>query len=92
MDTFIQYVNALFVVFLILVLIRMLMSWVPHPPISGVLRTLWDFVHQTTEWYLRIFRKFIPPIGILDVSAIVAIIMLMVANNVVVRVLQQISG
>lgn len=92
MDTFIQYVNALFVVFLILVLIRVLLSWLPHPPVAGIGRTLWDFVHQTTDWYLRIFRRFIPPIGMIDVSAIVAIIVLMVADNVVVRVLQQIGG
>ncbi|MCB0881646.1 MAG: YggT family protein [Thermoleophilia bacterium] len=90
MDNLVGYVNAVFIVFFILVLVRMLLSWVPNPPYTGIGRTLWDFVHQSTEWYLRPFRKLIPPIGMIDVSGIVAIVVLMVANNVVVRVLDSV--
>ena len=74
MDNLVGYVNAVFIVFFILVLVRMLLSWVPNPPYTGIGRTLWDFVHQSTEWYLRPFRKLIPPIGELNRELILTIL------------------
>lgn len=41
------------------------------------------FLRDTAEPYLRIFRRFIPQIGPLDITPIVAIIVLNVAANVV---------
>lgn len=87
MVTLIDYIDKLFFVFFLLVLIRMLLSWVPNPPYSGFGRTVFDFFHQTTEWYLAPFRRLIPPLGMIDVSGIVALIVLMVARNLVVRLL-----
>ncbi len=87
MSALASYVDNVFVVFVILVLARMLLSWLPHPPYSGIGRTLYDFVHQCTEWYLRPFRKVIPPIGPIDVSGVVALVVLMVASSVIVQAL-----
>ncbi len=87
MDTLITYVNALFVVFTILLLIRILLSWLPRPPFTGIGRTLYDFVAQSTDWYLNIFRRFIPPLGMFDLSPIVAFFVLLILNNVVIGIL-----
>lgn len=49
-----------------------LMSWVPaliDSPIGQILR-------QICEPYLSVFRRFIPPIGFLDLSPLVALITL----------------
>lgn len=64
MDTLINYVEALFLVFFLLILARILLSWVmPSPPVAGIGRGIYEFVHQTTDWYLNLFRRIIPPWG-----------------------------
>lgn len=88
MDVVVQYVDALFTVFLVIMLIRILLSWVPRPPTGRVSSALWRFFHESTDWYLRPFRRIIPRVGMFDLSPIVALIVLYVANAVVVRVLE----
>jgi YggT family protein len=82
------YVNALFIVYFILIFIRILLSWIPRMPYHPVLRGVVDFVHQTTDPYLNIFRRFLPPIGgrgmALDLSPIIAIILLFILQGIVV--------
>jgi YggT family protein len=87
-DIIIEYVNALFTVFLVIMLFRILLSWVRSPPTGRVTSALWRFFHESTDWYLRPFRRIIPPVGMFDLSPIVALIVLYVANAVVVRVLE----
>ena len=83
-----KYVDALFLVYVILIFARILMSWIPRIPRSATLRPLLDFVTETTDPYLNLFRRFIPPIGgggvTMDVSPIVAIIVLVVAERIIV--------
>lgn len=88
MDLVVEYVNALFTIFLVIMLIRILLSWVPSRPNGRVTSALWGFFHESTEWYLRPFRRIIPPLGMFDLSPIVALIVLYVANAVVVRLLE----
>jgi YggT family protein len=82
------YVNALFIVYIILIFIRVLLSWIPRMPYNPTLRAVVDFVHQTTDPYLNVFRRFLPPLGgrgfALDLSPIIAIILLLVLQGVVV--------
>lgn len=83
-----EYVNSLFLVYIILIFIRVLLSWVPRMPYNPTLRAVVDFIHQVTDPYLNIFRRFLPPLGgrgmALDLSPILAIILLLVAQGVVV--------
>lgn len=58
------------------IVIYILMSWLPGARESGLGR----FLGRIVEPYLRIFR-FIPPIGMLDFSPIVAILALNFARN-----------
>jgi len=83
-----EYVNALFLVYIILIFIRVLLSWIPRMPYNPTLRAVVDFIHQVTDPYLNVFRRILPPIGgrgmALDLSPILGIILLLIAQGVVV--------
>jgi YggT family protein len=87
LDDAITYINALFVVFTLLILIRILLSWVPMVPIRRFWRALYDFVIQSTDWFLNFFRRLIPPVGPIDISPIVALLVLYVLQRLVVELL-----
>ena len=83
-----DYVSALFYVYLALVFIRILLSWIPRLPYNPVLHAVVTFVHDVTDPYLRLFRRVLPPVGgggfALDLSPIIAIIVLYIARAIVV--------
>jgi YggT family protein len=87
-----DYVSALFLVYLILIFIRVLLSWVPRMPYNPYLRAVVGFVEETTNPYLNLFRRFIPPLGgrsfALDLSPIVAIILLLIVQGIVVDLIR----
>lgn len=80
-----DYVEALFLVYLVLIFIRVLLSWVPRMPYNPYLRAVVRFVEETTDPYLNLFRRVIPPIGgRLDISPILAIFLLLIVQGIVV--------
>jgi YggT family protein len=83
-----DYLRALFTVYLILIFIRILLSWIPRLPYNPVLNAIVTFVHDVTDPYLRLFRRIIPPVGGggfgLDISPIIAIIVLYIVQALVV--------
>jgi YggT family protein len=87
-----DYVGALFLVYIILVLLNVLISWVPRMPYNRPLRATLDFVKETTDPYLNLFRRFLPPIGgggmALDLSPMIGVILLFVARAVVVGLIE----
>lgn len=86
-----DYVAALFLVYIILILIRILMSWIPRMPYNPMLRTVLDFISETTDPYLNLFRRVIPPIGgggfALDLSPMIGIIVLLLLRGLVVALI-----
>jgi YggT family protein len=87
-DDIATYVNAIFIVYIILIFARILISYVPRMPYNPTLRVVLDFITDTVDPYLNIFRRFIPPVGgggfALDLSPILAIIVLFIAQSIVV--------
>lgn len=87
-----NYVDAIFIVYIILILIRILLSWIPRMPYHRWLSATVDFIHQVTDPYLNFFRRFLPPIGgggmAFDLSPILAIIVLYIARAVVVPLIE----
>jgi YggT family protein len=83
-----DYVNALFIVYIILIFANILISWLPRVPYSRGLRAVLDFITETTNPYLNLFRRFLPPIGgggfALDLSPMIGIVVLLVLQAVVV--------
>ncbi len=90
-DDVAEYVSALFLVYIVLVLINVLLSWVPRMPYNRALRAVVDFITETTNPYINLFRRFLPPIGgggfALDLSPMIAIIVLFVVRAVVVSLI-----
>jgi YggT family protein len=82
-----DYVGALFLVYIILILI----SWIPRMPYNPALRSVLDFIVETTDPYLNLFRRIIPPIGGggfgLDLSPMIGIIVLYILRGLVVALI-----
>lgn len=62
-------------IYIFAVIIYVLMSWVPGARESR----FGEFLGQIVEPYLEVFRRIIPPLGMIDISPIVAIIVLQFA-------------
>lgn len=87
-----EYVDAVFLVYLILILVRVLLSWIPRVPYNPALRAVLDFLHQVTNPYLNLFRRILPPLGgrgmAIDLSPILAIIVLGIVQALVVNAIK----
>jgi YggT family protein len=86
-----DYVVALFAVYTILILLNILLSFVPRMPYSPWLRVVLDFITESTDPYLNIFRSFIRPIGggqlAFDPSPIIALIALWILEGIALKIL-----
>lgn len=69
-------INYAFTVYQYMVIAYVLMSWVPQMRSTGIGQLLERFV----EPYLAIFRRFIPSLGMIDISPIVALFALYFAR------------
>jgi YggT family protein len=82
-----SYVNTLALVYLVLIFIRILMSWIPTMPYNRVLNAVLTFVRDVTDPYLNLFRRFVPPLkmgpGALDLSPIIATFVLLIVAGIV---------
>jgi YggT family protein len=87
-----DYVSALFVVYIVLLFANILISWVPRMPYNPTLRSVLDFITETTNPYLNVFRRFLPPIGgggfAIDLSPMIGLIVLFVLQAVVVGLIR----
>jgi YggT family protein len=88
-----DYVSALFIVYVILIFARIVISFIPRMPYRPWLRSVLDFITETTDPYLNFFRRFLPPIGggggfALDLSPMIGLIVLFVAQAIVVGLIR----
>ncbi|HET7120389.1 MAG TPA: YggT family protein [Solirubrobacterales bacterium] len=88
-----DYVSALFFVYAALIFANILISFVPRMPYRPWLRSVLDFVTDTTNPYLNLFRRVLRPIGggggfALDLSPMLGLIVLFVVEAVVVGLIR----
>jgi YggT family protein len=67
------------------IVIQLLFSMGVRPPYSRNTDRVLGFLHDICEPFLRIFRRFAPRVGALDLSPTLAIISLYIFNIVVVQ-------
>jgi YggT family protein len=84
MPELVALVNLVFQVLYILVLIRVILSWVPglgfgHPVVRAV--------HTLTAPILDPIRRLMPPVGGLDLSPIIAFLLLRLVQTLLTQVL-----
>ena len=65
-------IDVAFEVYKFILIARIVLSFVKHNPYSPIIR----FVYELSEPYLGIFRRFIPPVGMIDFSPIAAFFVL----------------
>lgn len=91
-DDVADYVASLFLVYIVLIFIRVLLSWIPRMPYNRALSAAVDFVHQVTDPYLNLFRRMLPPLGggrmAIDVSPIIATFVLIIVSGIVVGLIR----
>jgi YggT family protein len=87
-----DYLRTLMLVYLILIFIRILMSWIPRMPYNRYLAAFLKFVSDVTDPYLNLFRRILPPVRMggagLDLSPIVATFVLIIVGGIVVGVVE----
>lgn len=87
-----DYVSALFLVYIILIFLNVLSSWIPRMPYNRALRATLDFVKETTDPYLNFFRRFLPSLGgggfALDLSPMLGVILLFIVRAIVVGLIE----
>lgn len=66
------FTDLLFQVFMVMLFIRILGSWIPE---LSEYRAM-QFISFYTDPYLNFFRRFIPPLGMVDISPIFAFLAL----------------
>ena len=80
-----DFLNALLIVYLILIfayiITSLIFSFGGRIPYSKWSSAILGFLRDVCEPYLSIFRRFIPPIGPIDISPIVAILVLQLVAN-----------
>jgi YggT family protein len=84
-----NYVDALFSVYIILIfvyiLLNLLFSFGARPPYTRWSDAILSFLRDVSEPYLGLFRKFIPPIGMFDLSPMIGIFLLIIARQIIVN-------
>ncbi len=86
MHTIVNVIYSLIHLYSIIIVVYVLMSWIPR----GVGRTVEDVrsvLASVCEPYLSLFRRIIPPFGMVDFSPIVAILVLELFGRLVVTIL-----
>jgi YggT family protein len=77
-----SFVTVFTSIYILFIFAYVLLSWI-QLPYSTVAATLQRFLDEVVSPYLRLFRGRIPNLGPLDLSPIVAVIVLLVAARVV---------
>ncbi len=87
-----DFLGALITVYTLLILayivINLIFAFGARPGYHRWLDAVLTFLREVAEPYLRIFRRFIPPLGPIDLSPIVAIFVLQIVGSIVVGLLR----
>ena len=82
-----SFVDIFLWVYTLLLFAYVLTSWI-RLPYRPWLNRVQRFLYDVCDPYLRIFRRFLPPLGPLDLSPMVAIIVLVVVRTTLVSLLE----
>jgi len=88
-DSVQNFVNVFISVYILLILAYIISSWI-RLPYSPWLNRIQRFLYDVCEPYLRLFRRVIPPLGPIDLSPMVGVIVLVILNTLVARVLDRV--
>lgn len=76
-------VQTIFWLFNLLLLARVLLSWVQLDPSHPIVQ----FIYNTTEPILAPIRRVIPPVGMMDLSPLVALIGASILESLIIQLM-----
>ena len=76
-------IDFVFVLLNLAILLRVLFSWIRPDPYNPLVR----LIHQITDPILAPLRRYIPPVAGMDITPIVAIIILELVRSIVLALL-----
>ena len=85
--TIAKIADLLITLYIIVVIVRVILSWVPHNQYSSLVR----FVHNVTEPLLIRIRRFVPLLGGFDLSPMILIFGLYIIESFVVQTLHDLA-
>ena len=77
-----RFVSVFIDVYILMIFAYILTSWI-RLPYSPWLNRVQRFLYDVSEPYLRLFRRVIPPFGPLDISPVVAVLVLVIVQQLV---------
>ena len=83
-----SFVHVFILVYVLLIFVHIIMSWFQMPYRPWLYR-IRQFLADVCEPYLRLYRRVLPPLGPLDLSPMVAILVLIILDQVLVSVLDR---
>jgi YggT family protein len=83
-----NFIHVFISVYTLLILAFIITSWI-RLPYSPWLNRIQRFLYDVCDPFLRLFRRVLPPLGPLDLSPMVAVISLILADRLVTLLLDQ---
>jgi len=80
------FIEVFVSVYGLLIFVYIILSWVQLPYSIWTAR-IQQFLRDVCEPYLAIFRRFIPPLGAIDLSPLIGIVVLLALEQVVIRLI-----
>ncbi|MFN8222628.1 MAG: YggT family protein [Gaiellales bacterium] len=82
----VSFVNVFTTVYSLLILGYIILQLIPPGSLGGT-SGLHRFLHDVCSPYLAVFRRFVPPLGPLDLSPMVAVFVLVLINRALVALI-----
>ncbi len=80
----ISLIDFLFQILIILLLVRVILSWVPHNPYQEIIQ----WIYRITDPMIRPFQNLVPPIGPgIDISPLLAFFALGILRKLIIWLL-----
>lgn len=77
------FIPLLFTLYSFMILARVLLTWMPVRPGNPIVQ----LIIEATDPLLKPLRSVIPPIGMLDITPIVALILLQVVETIIMEII-----
>ena len=87
-----DYLWTLLYIYIALIFVRILISWVRSIPYHPWLSAFLTFVHDVTDPYLNLFRRFVPMVrigpGALDLSPMIGVFVLLIFGGILIGLVE----
>jgi YggT family protein len=83
MATLSGFLDALYYVYTLMIFAWVILQMLPVPRYNRFVRAVTDFLDQTVLPYVRLFRRVLPMAGPIDLSPLVALVVLFAARRLI---------